>query len=116
MRECVFQTVVVFTDVCKGQAMSDAQVPKVVARRRDALRKRSNFDIAHVMQTVTQTLETARVCSLQPTAAETLTNFVEAWQHEYFTPDSPDSPDSAVREAAVRLLCGQQAEPPSLPG
>lgn len=114
MRECVFRTVVIFTDVRKVQTMSDAQVPKVAARRRDALRRKANFDIAHVMQTVTRTLETARVCSLRPAAAETLGHFVEAWQHEHF------SPDRAVRETAVRLLCGGlsgvQAEPPARPG
>jgi len=79
--------------------MSSTQKAKGIGRRRETSRKKLNHDIASALDTVGAALETARVSSLRPGAAESLARFVEAWQHEHRVPDG------AACARAVRLLC-----------
>ena len=101
--ECMFRALAVFTDSCAPQAMSDGVVK--VSRRRESARKKAPCDLMCGMSTVAATLETARVCSLRPTAAEALVSLVGAWHAEYCAAGSD------AQSEAVHALCGR-AEPP----
>lgn len=82
---------------------------KVVSRRREQVRVSENHNMEDTIKMVGDSLKTACVCSLRPTAEKTLSSFVEAWQHEYRILDR------VAGARAVQLLCGDGpgTEPPS---
>jgi len=89
--------------------MSDTNVVKVASRRREAARKKPACDLLCAVQTVAATLETARVCSLRPTASDALASLVGVWHAEYCVVGG-DAREQALR--ALRALRDRGAEPP----